>query len=445
MKAFQVAAIVALGSLGATGVAWGAAAEQEEDLDVIVRTDKVTIGTKVEQDDYVQVTGKRGAAPAKVYAYQVKDVIRADRDANYSQALEKRGEGRYRLAMLYFQKALAAMTTQKWAAEYCNYGLAESLYEEGLFKGYTGKSGNAYSPPSVYYQKALAANPKTRFLPDILVKLPVCLAEEGKLDEAEAKLKEAEARLKAYRDETIKVHSGFGDVADRAAAQLAIAGARLIERKAAEGKAKWDDAKERYLSARFKAAKFPDAMGEAVDGLLRVLINMKDYNGAKAEAEGLVEKFKKESDMKMLPMLPAAYMVLGKANLAQAAEMEGRGAAIPSRSAYAEARWWFLHVVAQFFDNDEYVAQAYYFAGLCCDKLRELEPDAGEMAVRYWKRIVRNFPRSEFCPRAQTELNRVGAAPKAEPKAEPKAAPKAEAKAEAKPEAAAPKAEAKKK
>lgn len=437
-----LAAVFCLGLLAcAPSALAGQPAAGDEELDTIIRTDKIPVPpTKIIKEDYLYVIGKKGAE-IKVPSYAVREVMRADRDANYSAAIEKRDEGRYTLAALYFQKALENMGAQSWAVEYCNYGIADALYQSGYFKGYKGRSGTEYAPPSVYYQKVLTANPKSRFLPDVMVKLPVCLAEEGKLADAEAKLREAEAKIKAYRAEGIQIHGGFGELADKANAQLAIADARLAERKAAGGSMPWEDVKEKWMSARFKCAKFPEPYADATDGVMRALVTMKKFNDAKAEAEKIIEKYKKEGDANQLPLLPGAYTVLGKANLAQAVELEGRGATIQARDAYAEARWAFLHVIGQFFDNDDYVVQAHYFAGICCDKLRELESDAGDKAIRHWKLIVQNFPKSEFKERAQKELDRVGvpkaAAPEpkkaeAAPPTPPAAAPAEPKKAETK-------------
>lgn len=416
----------------------------EEEWDIILRHDengrKIPVPpTLIKQDDYTYVIGKKGAE-IKVPSCFVTDVQYRDRDANYSMALEKRDEGRYPLAALYFTRALESKQAQKWVDEYCNYGIGDALYSGGHFKGYQGKQKH-YGPPSEYFAKALAANPKSRFLPEILVKLPVCLAEEGKLDEADAKLKEAETRLKSYRDETIKIHNEFGKIADRANAQLAIADARIAERKAsakkgADAKAAWNEVKEKWLGARFKCSKFPESLTEAVEGVLRALIMMQDYNGAKAEAETIIEKYKKDGDAKQLPLLPIAYVVLGKANLAQAVDYENKKSEITARNSYAEARWAFLNVIAQFFENDEYIAEAHFFAGLCYDKLKDIESDASEKAIRHWRLIVQNFPKSNLKDDAEKELQRVGApvaaaAPAEKPAAKPAAAPDAAPKAPA--------------
>jgi tetratricopeptide (TPR) repeat protein len=434
LNAFKALAVLAAAAC-LNGAALAGEGDQQE-KDIILRTDgKPQPPTFVKQDNYLTVVGDRGE---KVHAFLVKDILYANRDANYQMGLDKKDEGRYTLAAFYFAKALSAMSNVKWAEEYCNYYIGCSLYDNGSYKGYTGKSGTAYSPPSVYFKKARDANPKTRFILDITCKLPVCLAEEDKLDEADAAMKEAEKTLKAYRDETNKVADGFRDIADRATALLSIADARIAEKRVAAGKDNMNTVKDKWMIATSRTSKYPELMGDAVDGQLRTLVAMKDYTTAKAEADRYINKYKKDGDQKVVPLLPGAYTVMGKANLAQASEFESKKQEVQAQTAYADARWAFLHVIAQFFDNDEYVASAHYFAGLCYDRLRNIETDAGDKAVRHWKLIVKNFPKSKFKEEAQKELDRVGGGAPAAPKEEPKKEDPKKADAKADPKAAAP-------
>jgi len=61
---------------------------------------------------------------------------------------------------------------------------------------------------------------------------------------------------------------------------------------------------------------------------------------------------------------------------------------------YAEARWAFLNVIAQYFENEDYVGQAHYLAAFCYDKLKDIEPDdAKTKAIREWQAVVTNFPK----------------------------------------------------
>src|SRR5205814_1360937 len=113
----------------------------------------------------------------------------------------------------------------------------------------------------------------------------------------------------------------------------------------------------------------------------------------------------------------------------QATEFEARGNKLQANNLYAEARWAFIHVIAQFFDNDEYVAGANFFAGKCYDKLQDVEKsDALSKAIQHWQLVVQNFPKSSYKDMAVAELTRVGApVPKVEQSAAPAPAPAAPA------------------
>jgi len=150
-----------------------------------------------------------------------------------------------------------------------------------------------------------------------------------------------------------------------------------------------------WHEARVKALKYPDLIGECVEGEFRGMIQMKQYTQAVTEANAIIEKFNMQNDYTMLAQLPAAYMSLGLANLAQGFEYEAKGNKPLAETAFADARWAFLNIVAQFFDNDDYVAQAHYNAGICYEKLINVEPtDAKEKAIREWQSVVTNFPKS---------------------------------------------------
>jgi tetratricopeptide (TPR) repeat protein len=419
MNAFRMMMVtLAMALAGSLMAAAEPGPEQQPDKDIIIRTDgKPQPPTFVKQDNYLQIIGDKGE---KVAGYLVKDILYANRDSNYDQAIAKRDEGRFTLAALYFSRALEAMPQVKWAEEYCNYGMGAALFDVGYYRGYTGKTGTVYSPPSVYFQKAIKANPKSRFMLDVTMKMPQCLAEEAfdndgklvnpaKLDEADAAMKEAEKTLKSYRDETVRIADGFKVVSDRASAQLLITDAHLSEKRVLANKDNLNTVKDKWmLASGVRTDAFPELKGEAVDGLLQTLVQMKEYTQAQGEAKRLIDKFNKDGDQKMYPLLPGAYTVMGKASFAQAVDYEGKNQPVQANAAYADARWAFLHVIAQFFDNDEYVASAHYFAGLCYDKLRTIESDAGEKAVRHWKLIEKNFPKSNYKAKASEELARVG-------------------------------------
>lgn len=386
----------------------------EPDLDVIRRVDDLPVPpTKIFKDDYITVEGKKGNVPIKVESWAVKEVLYADRSPTYSTALDKRDKGNFVTAAKGFRIALDEMKGQKWAAEYCNFGMGDALYQGGYFQPYTDKQGHKYEPPSVYFRETLKANPKSRFGLEASVKLAISLAEEGKFDEAEAAFKDAEAAIKKYRDEMGKVNPKYREIADKFIAMSTYGHARMLERKAGPNPPKdydFNPALSKYRGAQSLAqtAKAADVYGDSVDGELGILVKMNDYEAAKARAAGIIEQYKEKSDPMLLGMLPGAYTVMGLSNFNLGAKYKENKQAVQAQNAFAEARWNFLHVVVKFFDNDQYVAKAHYFAGLCYDELKAGEPDAVQKALRHFNIIVNNYPNTPFAELAKKDIERLG-------------------------------------
>ena len=390
-------------------------AQPEEGLDTIVYNDpkQKPDQTKITKDDYLYVQGKH-RIDIKRKSCDIKEVQYGEQDSEFAAGLAARDENRYSVAAYHFVKsldALAGKTRTKWPAEYCNYQAGLAMYNFGKFAGYTGKTGTVYEAPAAYFKRALEANPRSRFMPDIVSKIPICLTEEGKLDEAAAAIKDGNDKIKAFRSEGVAVAPGYSDVADRAQAQLAVAEAKLAEKKAdaAGATGDWDNVAVLWHSALSKSDKFPELGADASDGELQAMIKQKNYDGVISGAQVTIDKYESTGDAKVLPLLPGAYMALGKAYMGKAAQAEERNMKPQANSNYADARWQFIHVISQFFDKDEYVANAHFLAGMCYDKLKDLEPDGAEKAQRHWKLVVQNFPNSSFKALAEMQLG--GAAP----------------------------------
>lgn len=417
MKTIACFALLLCAAALAFGARAAGEAAQEEDLDVVIQFNlnaPPVPPTKVIQDNYLLVKGQFKGAVVSKEGYLVKDIIYADKDANYQLALEKRDEGRHTLAALHFSNALDSLKDRKWAAEYCNYNIGNAFYLAQIFDGYGGRQ-RKYAPAAEYFKRALDANPKSRYLLDIVTKLPICYAEmsDDHLNEAEAALKDADERIKKYKEETAKITTtmGYNDAAKRASVQLAIAKAVIAEKQAARGKpgATWPNAASLWRDARSKTREYPELAGDAVEGELRALIQMKEFDKAVQEATLIINKYNKESDYGVISQMPAAYMALGKANYFQALKFEADGNAPMSNNAFAEARWAFLNVIVQFSGNDESLAQAHYLAGLCYEKLITAEPaDAKVKAIREWQSVVANFPKSDSMEKAVVKLKEHG-------------------------------------
>jgi len=238
--------------------------------DEIVRLDGAPVRPmRIDVENYLYVSGRRYMSN-RVPSWAVKDVLYADRDASYDLAISRRDQGEYTTAAFYFHKALAGMKdNRKWAAEYCNYGLADALFRAGHYRGYTGKSGVQYAPPSTYYQKALMANPKSRFLLDIQVKVGECLIAEGKLDEAEQWLAQAEKTVKSLRDELLRISVDTDALTDRARLEVLLAQAQVLRLKAQQQPAPdYQEALRRYRTVLARAAekKYDDIRAKALEG-----------------------------------------------------------------------------------------------------------------------------------------------------------------------------------
>jgi hypothetical protein len=386
------------------------AAELDPDVSYVLRTDGTIVPvTKITRDEYLMVSGVlKGGAAVNVKGCDVVDVLYAGRDTNFLSAIEKRDAGRFTLAAMYFQHAAESLPHAAWVGEQCNFGIAEALYQYGAFSGFKGRAGVNYAAPSHYYQLALHANPKSRYSPQILSRLVICLAEEGEFDKSSAAMKDAEAKLKAYRDESVRIDAKFVPQADRAQAQLALAGAVLAERKATAGKGRFEDARDAYHAALARCETLSDLLADAADGELRTLIALNDYSSARIAAERWIERLRGNAglDEAKRTILASAYLALGKCHFADATALKARGQDVSAADTFANARWAFLHVVAEYFDNDAQVAAAHYFSGLCYDRLAHIEVDAATKARREWGTVVEKFAKSAFKELAEKELTR---------------------------------------
>ncbi|MCY3018427.1 MAG: hypothetical protein NTW87_05275 [Planctomycetota bacterium] len=419
--------LISLGlACAAAGILRAENDKPDESLTLIVRHDGTAVSVAtITRDDYLLVAGVgKGGGKVSVPSHTVKEVLYANRDENYSTALEKRDEERFSLAALYFKKALEKMPTEKWAVEYCNYGLGNALYAKGAFTGIARDGVPIAASPATCFGKVLEANPRSRFLPEIAVKLPVCLAEEGKLDAAEAALRSSEAQIRQYRADLLKDNVAGLRLADRARAELAITAARIAERRAEAGTGDRQPipkqpgigvsppgaaAVEQWRTARARCASFPELWAESATGVLRALIGNREWDAALSEAAGILERLKNEPSAKNAALAAAAHVSAGKAHLAQAEAFAQKQQKLQASMAYAEARWAFLNALGTCSGDEELTATAHYFAGVCYDKLRGVESDAGQKAGREWALVVERFPRSSVREMAARELARARA------------------------------------
>lgn len=424
----------------ATSPAWSADDPAAADEDAIILFSNAPIPPgKIVSEDYANVViqGKNGKLTKKTF--EVKEVQHGDASSDFQEGLRKLEIQKYTVAAKYFVESQSQMAAkQKWAAEYCNYFAGYAIYINGdttKFPRHKGASGTEYMAVSEFFMKVLEANPKSRFLPDVIGKIPIALAEEGKVDEADAKLKEAKTKIEEYYNAVKTIDSkGYAPIKERADGQIAIAEALITEKKSGSAdSAAWQDVADKWGTAYNKCEHSPELRAQALDGQLRALNSPKlkgsGFDTAIGLAEEVIERYNSSGDRALLPLLPAAYTGLGNAKFNKALEAEGKKQLPQAQRLFAEARWAFVHVVAQFFDVEEYVAEAHFYAGYCYDKLQSVEPDAAEKAGRHWNLIVKNFPTSKFKDLAEKKLKELDASAPAPDKGTEKAPDKAPEKA----------------
>lgn len=377
------------------------------DSDVIVRSDDKTIPPlSVTRDDYLFVAG-RHVVEIKVPSYLVKEVDYANESEDFKYGMQKLGDAKYSVAAKYFKEALDAAGDKKWALELYNYHLGSALYLNGSFAGYNGRRFN-YDPPSAYFKRALDANPKSRFMLDIFAKRPVCLAGEQDFEAAAEALKDGERRLAEYQAETAATHDpGYAPLAQRAKAALTVAAARVLQMKAEAKKAEWKDVSDAWRIACNQATAFADLSQTAKRGRMNALFESQDIDGAKETTAEIIRKLSTEPDPRQWSLLSSAYFIQGCIQYQEALGAEQAKRVVQSTRGFAEARWSFVNAAVYAIEGGER-SSAQLKAGICCDKLKRVEDDGAEKAVRYWKEVLRESPDGDVADSARAELKKAG-------------------------------------
>jgi tetratricopeptide (TPR) repeat protein len=374
-----------------------------EDTDVIERTDGKPIPPlTITHDDYLHVIGKH-VIEYKVPAYVVKDVAYGGGDADFVVGMQRLREERYTVAARCFKTALDAAGDKKWAIELYNYSIGNALFLNGSFGGYKGQRFD-YEAPANYFKRAVDANPKSRYLLDIVAKLPVCVAGTGDFDGASEAFKDAEKRIAAYETETAATHDPlYAPAAKRARAALSISLARVQQMKAETKKGDWKTACDAWHDAAQKTAAFAELVPAAQRGWLNALVESQEIDAAKEKATEIIEKQAKEPDSRQWSLLGFAHFIQGRIAYLEALDAEKAGRALQATRGFADARWSFVNAAVYALEGTE-GAKAQLLAGKCCEKLKSVEEDGAEKAVRYWKEVLRSNPEGEVADAARAEL-----------------------------------------
>lgn len=384
---------------------------------------------KVTVENYITVGGNTKSS--QFPACDVKTVTRENQPADLASGFDYMRRGEYRAAALFFARVLENASAEPWAKEYAAYYCGLAFFENGDFEanGYVGRtSKKQYPPTSALFAKALELNPKTRFLLDALVRRAEALGNEGKYEQAEAAFKDAEKRIEAYKTETVILGGNYEPFATEASVRLAIGHANMLEAREStkKDKAEWDPVLAAYRRAKRNTERWPDIAWRAEDGEIRMMVNLRDFDSATDLAQRILGKAQTgDLGTAQMALLPAAYSTLGRVHMRKAEDAEKAKNKRQAASEYAEARWNFLNVMVQSFDNPDLLARSNFFAGVCSWALREFEPDAANKARLYWSAAIKALPDSTWAKMASEEMNRLPA--EAAKSAEPPVAEKKDA------------------
>ena len=378
--------------------------EDAANLDVVRPADgtKPLLG-KVTRDDYLFVEVQTRFGKPRRPSYAVQEVLRGDRVPEYDRALEARDQERYTVAARWFRAALEKMADRSWAAEYCNFGIAEALRAAAHYDPWKGRT-YTYQAPAAYYALAIEANPKSRFILAAMAKRADCLVKQESvdLDNAHQALTAAQARVQQYREEIKPLYDlAWLKAAERAETMLLWAAAQLEVRRAEQAAVKdYGPALAACRSAVRAAQKdHPDIFAEAAAEEVRLLFKAGRTEEATARADQLIREC--ENTPARSDVAAAAYAMLGKIRYADALHLEGRGQAAQAQTAYADARWNFLKTLVQFPQAGEGSEETLRLVVVCYEKLSGQETDAAVHAARYRGELLRLFPNSANPQRPQ--------------------------------------------
>ncbi len=402
-------------ALAAAQAVWCADVKEESAGDIIRRQDGSELeGVQILQDNYIEVKYKTHRMTASMRAFDVKEIEYADattKDDYYLKAMYNIRKGRWSKAVERLREALEKDQIDKktrrvgkepWGKEYAYFWLGYCEYETG-----------EYAKAREHLAMAIEANPKSRFLFEAMSRIALCYAEEKNFAEAEKALDAARKRFQEYKDEVKNISVDYSKFADRQLALCELTRAKMLLRRAdAEFKERGKGDYDRVRSVAQSVITMcmldnQDIQAEAKELIREALIGMQRFDEVLAYCKRIVEDYKRSLNPDLQAGLPGAYIGMGDALFGIALQREAEGileGEQGSRFKFAEARDKYLRVIVEYFDNQEFLAKANYMAGICCKRLKDVEKDAMERAIRHWKTVVEEFPDSAFKQKAEEEL-----------------------------------------
>lgn len=366
----------------------GAAPGQEEDVqlddEIILKNGPPRIRVKILEDTWQGVKYRMGKRlmPQTVPVNNVASVRYAEQPGRWADFAEYATTKRfYSKAIIYFNKKLERLQGEPWRGQYIFFYLGYAHLQRGdTAKDYEEARKNFEMLKSGPYKDS-------RFIFQAYKGIGDSYYSENRYDEA------IDAYKKARKKFVAMAQKAGSDPVQRYcqwwAHKSEYARIRVVEETDPE------TAKSQYDRLASKARNFPDIVSLCRAGVGRSLIKTKQYPRAIKRFEAMIEEARNSGED---AALSGAYVGLGDCYYAN--------------KDYIRARYNYLRVIVLYFQDEQYLMQAHYFAGRCYEKLAEdrREPDAKKWACRHFRILVERYGKGGFTKLAEKRLAELGCA-----------------------------------
>ena len=321
---------------------------------------------KVNQDTWIVVEAQKFQVKTPIPAYKVKTVVYASAPELYRVAQQAAEEGDYEKAL----KALI-LTLKKdgekyaWFKQYLFYDIARYYVKR--------RAEGDYEKARGYLDQLMTEVKDSRFLPDaLLLYADTCFMEGKDFEAARKAYEKAREQLTAMSRQVSGPHVEY--LEERALTADYKVGECLSLLK------RYGEAKSVYSGVAARSRKYPRVLYLALLGGAQALWQEGQVDEAlKAFAE-LIEKAEIAGTR---DILAGAYAGLGDCYF--------------GKKDFEVARWNYLKVAVQFFDNEEYAAKSLYRVGLCYKEIMLAEQDdkkraeAKKQVQFYLNEVISNY------------------------------------------------------
>lgn len=341
------------------------------DEDRIYRKDRPEdpLECTIQKETYTEIVYKVGGAIIKVSIEDIDRVEYSDAPDEFGNAEKKRAEGMFKEAIEDYKRCLAefeAKRVRPWIIQYALFGIA-SCYEN------LGDVEKAIENFESLREKV----PDSKFLPQSIESLIRLYASKGQYTEATdlATILE-EPGNKFPRHWQLK--------------------GSYLQGQIREMQGKYDAAKSTYHKLKGQASSYgiQKMVYLAEVGICRCLIAKGNFS----EAEPALKELANTLPSSEHEILAEVFNALGRCAY-------NRGEAGGGKAAYKEALMAYLRTVV-LYATPQTEAEALYYAGLCLEKLERYD-----QAIEEYKRVVSNYPNSEYATKAKHRISAIKRSP----------------------------------